>query len=206
MSLFGAFFAPIAAQAITTSKAEGVDRSAAAKAASWTGTIIGINEGEHSFVITEGTKLDHITTYAQRSVRISANTDLYKNGDAVAFSNFDIGDRITVSGGYNSAKRIITATQIIAGKTVAAAPTKLTDSSVSNTNGLSRNLQVGSRGADVTWLQTFLKNNGYFKVPTGTAFGLFGTATKMAVQAYQRAVKLPITGTVGPMTRAKLNG
>lgn len=70
------------------------------------------------------------------------------------------------------------------------------------------NLTVGSTGADVVALQTWLMANGY-SIPAlsaGTAKGYFGAQTKSAVMAYQAKVGVPSTGFVGPMTRAKLNG
>lgn len=66
-----------------------------------------------------------------------------------------------------------------------------------------RNLFVGSRGADVTELQKRLAAEGLFLVrPTG----YFGPATKAAVIAYQKkyAIK-PTLGFVGPLTRSMLN-
>ena len=72
----------------------------------------------------------------------------------------------------------------------------------------STNLTVGSTGADVVALQTWLISNGYSipSVASGAAAkGYFGAQTKAAVVAYQTAVGLPSTGFVGPLTRAKLN-
>ena len=60
-----------------------------------------------------------------------------------------------------------------------------------------RNLTVGSTGADVTALQT--------KLGVSPATGYFGAITKAAVVAYQTANGLPATGFVGPLTLAKLN-
>jgi len=71
------------------------------------------------------------------------------------------------------------------------------------------NLTVGSTGADVVALQSFLIANGY-GIPAITsgaaAKGYFGSQTKAAVMAYQASVGVPNTGFVGPLTRAKLNG
>ena len=70
------------------------------------------------------------------------------------------------------------------------------------------NLTVGSTGADVVALQTWLMANGY-SIPAlsaGTAKGYFGSQTKTAVQAYQTAKSIPSTGFVGPLTRGALNG
>jgi len=70
-------------------------------------------------------------------------------------------------------------------------------------------LTVGSTGADVTALQTWLIANG-FNIPaiaSGAATkGYFGAQTKAAVVKYQASVGLPATGFVGPLTIAKLNG
>jgi len=60
-----------------------------------------------------------------------------------------------------------------------------------------RELTVGSTGADVTALQT--------KLGVSPATGYFGPITKAAVMAYQTANGLPSTGYVGPLTLAKLN-
>ena len=60
-----------------------------------------------------------------------------------------------------------------------------------------RNLTVGSTGADVTALQT--------KLGVTPATSYFGPITKAAVIAYQTANGVPGTGFVGPLTLAKLN-
>lgn len=94
------------------SLAEGADRSAAAKAKSWTGTVIGINEGEHSYVITEATALNRIKAYPQRSVIVSNATQITASGEQRDFSGIDVGYRIKVTGAYNANKRIIQADTI----------------------------------------------------------------------------------------------
>ncbi len=70
-------------------------------------------------------------------------------------------------------------------------------------------LTVGSTGADVTALQSWLISSG-FDIPaisSGVAVkGYFGQQTKAAVVKYQASVGLPNTGFVGPLTVAKLNG
>lgn len=70
-------------------------------------------------------------------------------------------------------------------------------------------LTVGSTGADVVNLQTWLISNGYdiAAISSGAATkGYFGQQTKAAVVKYQAAIGLPSTGFVGPLTIAKLNG
>jgi len=72
----------------------------------------------------------------------------------------------------------------------------------------SKNLTVGSTGADVTALQTWLIANGYDipSISSGVAAkGYFGSQTKTAVAKYQTAVGLPAFGFFGPLTQAKLN-
>ncbi|MDO8575544.1 MAG: peptidoglycan-binding domain-containing protein [bacterium] len=61
-----------------------------------------------------------------------------------------------------------------------------------------RNLTIGSTGADVTVLQT--------QLGVSPATGYFGPITKAAVVAYQAANGIsPTSGYVGPLTLAKLN-
>ncbi len=71
------------------------------------------------------------------------------------------------------------------------------------------NLSLGSRGADVVALQTWLIANGY-DIPGittgGLAKGEFGQATAAAVYKFQTSVGISATGFVGPLTRTYLNG
>jgi peptidoglycan hydrolase-like protein with peptidoglycan-binding domain len=67
---------------------------------------------------------------------------------------------------------------------------------------ITRNLTVGSRGAEVKALQDYLKAGGYLVIATTTTY--FGPMTKAAVQKWQAASALPSTGFFGPMSRAKL--
>lgn len=63
-------------------------------------------------------------------------------------------------------------------------------------------LKSGSRGSEVTKLQTQLKKLGYFDViPTGH----FGSITKEAVKKFQRDKGLAADGIFGPRTAAALN-
>lgn len=95
------------------SSAEGADHSKAAKATSWKGLVIGMNEGEKSLVITEAPKLDHIKAYAQRSVRIIDDTKiLNKDGGDSSFDKLDIGYQVVVYGSYDAKKRIISASSV----------------------------------------------------------------------------------------------
>ncbi len=62
-------------------------------------------------------------------------------------------------------------------------------------------LSIGNSGPDVAYLQTFLNQRGLLGLaPTG----YFGLMTADAVMKYQKANGLPVSGFVGPLTRAKL--
>lgn len=64
-----------------------------------------------------------------------------------------------------------------------------------------RTLMIGSRGADVMFLQVLLNRNG--ANPQVVEDGVFGRATQVAVAAYQRAKGIaPADGAAGAMTRA----
>ena len=63
-------------------------------------------------------------------------------------------------------------------------------------------LVVGSQGADVTALQTYLSAIAAAdpSVPAVSVTGVFGSATQASVEAFQTANGLPVTGAVGPST------
>ncbi|HUC88680.1 MAG TPA: peptidoglycan-binding domain-containing protein [Candidatus Paceibacterota bacterium] len=65
-----------------------------------------------------------------------------------------------------------------------------------------KSLKLGSTGTEVISLQKKLKTLGFY---AGKIDGGFGSATKKAVKAFQKAHKLPQVGSVGPSTRALLN-
>ncbi len=66
-----------------------------------------------------------------------------------------------------------------------------------------KNLRLGMRNDDVMELQKRLVAEGFLKV---TPTGYFGKATFAAVKAYQAAHSVkPVSGFVGPLTRAELN-
>ena len=63
------------------------------------------------------------------------------------------------------------------------------------------NLRRGSKGADVTNLQTALNAQGY---DCGTADGIFGAATEKAVRAFQKDNGLAVDGIAGKATQEAL--
>ncbi len=72
----------------------------------------------------------------------------------------------------------------------------------------SNNLTIGSTGADVVALQTWLMGNGY-DIPAVSSGrqqkGVYSYQTAAAVAKYQASVGIPATGFFGPATRAALN-
>jgi len=97
-------------------------------------------------------------------------------------------------------KKVIISSVIALAMVASAAPAMAATSYV-----FSNYLSVGSRGADVSALQSWLVSSGFLTMPTGVPMGYFGSLTKAAVVAYQASVGLPSTGYVGPLTVAKLN-
>lgn len=64
------------------------------------------------------------------------------------------------------------------------------------------NVAYGARGEAVKWVQWQLTQAGH----KAGIDGIFGTATKIAVRAFQTKSGLAVDGIVGPATRAKLKG
>lgn len=69
---------------------------------------------------------------------------------------------------------------------------------------ISGDLQVGSRGSQVTELQQFLATNSDI-YPAGIVSGYYGTLTQAAVVQFQVAYGISQVGRVGPITRSKIN-
>ena len=69
---------------------------------------------------------------------------------------------------------------------------------------ITSNLSVGSRGAQVTEVQTYLANDPAL-YPQGIVSGYYGNLTREAVMRFQAKYGIQQTGTIGPITRAKLN-
>lgn len=68
-----------------------------------------------------------------------------------------------------------------------------------------RSLTLGSTGADVVALQTYLETKGYLVIPTGVSKGYFGPLTQSALAKYQAAMGIaPAAGYFGPITTAKV--
>lgn len=67
-----------------------------------------------------------------------------------------------------------------------------------------QDLRNGATSDEVRELQERLRELGFFTYPEST--GYFGSLTHEAVKAYQQARGIvPVSGYVGPLTRAELN-
>ncbi|HRH26235.1 MAG TPA: peptidoglycan-binding domain-containing protein [Candidatus Paceibacterota bacterium] len=67
-------------------------------------------------------------------------------------------------------------------------------------------LTIGSTGADVVALQSFLESKGHLVIPAGTTKGYFGSLTQSALAKFQSANGIsPAAGYFGPVTRAAVN-
>lgn len=68
-----------------------------------------------------------------------------------------------------------------------------------------RDLTLGSTGADVIELQTWLETKGFLVIPAGVSKGYFGALTQAALAKYQMSAGItPAAGYFGPITRAKI--
>jgi len=86
----------------------------------------------------------------------------------------------------------------------AQAQTTTTTTTTTSSVTFTRDLTIGSTGADVTALQAWLISKGH-TIPAG-ATGYFGMQTRAAVAAFQAANGItPAAGYFGPITRAKVN-
>jgi peptidoglycan hydrolase-like protein with peptidoglycan-binding domain len=100
-------------------------------------------------------------------------------------------------------KKIFSAVLALALALTVVAPVATSAQSMSTAYTFSMNLTMGSRGADVVALQSYLESKGLLSMPSGVAKGYFGGLTKTAVKAYQSMKGIsPASGYFGPITRA----
>lgn len=78
------------------------------------------------------------------------------------------------------------------------------NSTSAQTTPITASMKIGSRGNEVTKLQTLLAQNPII-YPQGLVTGYFGPLTKEAVVQFQIAANIGVDGIVGPNTRSKLN-
>lgn len=114
----------------------------------------------------------------------------------MAIQKTNLGTQVTTVG--------LMAAMLLAGAGVAGVPAAASaqaQATASVAFTFTRNLTIGSTGADVTALQNILINKG-FAIPAG-ATGYFGAQTQAALARYQAANGIaPAAGYFGPITRA----
>lgn len=91
---------------------------------------------------------------------------------------------------------------------VVAAAVNATEGSSSSSSCYSytRDLTVGSTGADVTALQEMLVASGDLMMPAGVDYGYFGSLTQSALASWQADNGVaPAAGYFGPVTKAKVD-
>lgn len=94
--------------------------------------------------------------------------------------------------------------KIFVALTVAAFAVAASSASAATYN-FTRDLTVGSTGADVVALQDILISGGYLVIPAGVSKGYFGSLTQSAVAKWQAASGItPAAGYFGPKSRAAI--
>ncbi len=95
-------------------------------------------------------------------------------------------------------------TRFFVGSALALALLIVSAPGISHADTISRQLELGMSGTDVTALQTFLAKDATL-YPEGLITGYFGSLTSSAVSKFQVRNGLPAAGRVGPMTIPVLN-
>jgi len=67
---------------------------------------------------------------------------------------------------------------------------------------ITKPLQISSKDSEVSFLQEFLKQQGFY---SGPITGYFGKLTQQAVKSFQKYYKIDPTGKIDLLTRAKIN-
>lgn len=149
-----------------------------------------------------GVRGDAVKTIQQQllsiGVPVAGGADgIFGSGTKTAVSNFQRWNGLTVTGVVDSttASRISSAAKTKATPPASAPAAAATPStSTASTSSKFAGLQVGSRGTAVKELQQRLQATGL--VIRGGADGIFGAATKAAVQAFQQVNGLERSGVV----------
>ncbi len=101
-----------------------------------------------------------------------------------------------------STRKFVSGVLVLALALTVVAPVAAGAQSTTSAYTFAAGLKLGSRGAAVVSLQSFLEAKGVLVMPAGVAKGYFGGLTKTAVIAYQASKGLPTTGYFGPLTYA----
>ena len=97
--------------------------------------------------------------------------------------------------------------QALMAQIAALSGTTTTTVAAPSTCNFTQTLTLGSTGAEVVELQSFLEMKGTLTIPAGVSKGYFGGLTQSALASYQAMVGIsPAVGYFGPITRAQVNG
>lgn len=130
---------------------------------------------------------------------------IYGPGTRSGVMNFQRDQGIGVDGSFgpNSYSHLKNA---LSGNTTPSKPTKpAPEQKPNNNSGLltyNRVLKYGSRGSDVSSLQSALKKLNYY---SSSIDGVYGSGTKNAIISFQRAARISIDGYAGPNTIKTIN-
>lgn len=111
-------------------------------------------------------------------------------------------DGVTGTNTENAIKKFQKANKLTADGVVGSSTAKFLLAKANNISSQSTKLDNGSKQAmNMKDIQTALKKLGYYN---GTVDGVTGSKTKVAIQKFQKANKLPADGVVGSTTQSKL--
>lgn len=118
-----------------------------------------------------------------------------------AVAAFQTAHGIDALGGVGPLTRAVLDSLSASSTTPTSTPVSATTTSCSAPVVITRALDIGATGSDVTALQNFLVAKSYLNT---TPTGYFGNLTHAAVAAFQTAQGFDPVGGVGPLTRAKI--
>lgn len=158
-----------------------------------------INENAHTITVTMpvGTNLTALTPTI-----VISGAAINPNRTAV---NFTTPQTFTVTGADGSTQAYVAA--VTTGTAASAVASQTTNATIGQVLGVSTfnftaTLRKGSKGDDVSELQTRLAKEGIY---SGPITGYFGALTETAVKAFQKKYSIATTGFVGTKTMAQLN-
>jgi peptidoglycan hydrolase-like protein with peptidoglycan-binding domain len=131
-------------------------------------------------------------------------TDYYGPITTEAVRKFQISQKLKATGVADATTLDLIKKAVAAKKSPAPVPTKPATPSTKTAppQSAAADLKFGMRGAEVTKLQTRLKNLGFFTYPMITDY--FGTVTEESVEKFQKTYGLAVTGIVNNTFLTKL--
>jgi sortase (surface protein transpeptidase) len=157
----------------------------------------------------EGNTLAFVVRRIQSFDRNADATTVFTSTDGLAHLNLITCEGVWNQVNGNYPQRLVIFTDAIPSEGAAPSTnpvsTPVATSAPGPSQNFNRSLTIGSIGADVVALQTFLEQRGLLELPPGVVNGYFGTLTRDAVARYQVSAGLaPPAGYFGPLTRTKV--